>query len=172
MKSTCTEPTVHRTGPGLGLPIQVLLVEDNPEAAAYISAQVSRDRGDIFQVEWKNNILNAVSRLATPGVHVVLLDLGMPDLGGHKTHLGITSAVGKTVPVVILTGDDSTVSQDITKAQGAANYLIKHRTSAVELRRALYEAVVPEVVSKVAPPGGGSMILEVAGRFLAKVWLK
>jgi CheY-like chemotaxis protein len=173
MKSTCTEPTVHRTGPGLGSPIQVLLVEDNPEAAAYISAQVSQNRADIFRVEWKSNILNAVSRLAKPGVHVVLLDLGMPELGGYKTHLAITSAVGKTVPVVILTGDDSTISQDITKAQGAANYLIKHRTSSVELRRALYEAVVPDTAPKApASPNGESMLAKAASRFLAKVRLK
>ena len=152
--STCTEPTVHRSAPGLGLPIQVLLVEDDPYAAAYISAQVSQDPGDIFQVEWKNNILNAVSRLAKPGIDVVLLDLGMPELGGYKTHLAITSAVGKTVPVVILTGDDSAVSQDITKVQGAANYLIKQRTSSIELRRAIYEAVVPVTASKAASDGG------------------
>jgi hypothetical protein len=62
--------------------------------------------------------------------------------------------VGKTVPVVILTGDDSAVSQDITKVQGAANYLIKQRTSSVELRRAIYEAVVPVTASKAASDGG------------------
>src|ERR1700693_3193910 len=100
MTSTCTEPTVHRTGPGLGLPIHVLLVEDNPEAARLISTQVSQNQNDIFQVEWKNNILNAISRLAKPGVDVVLLDLGMQELSGYKTHLAIKSAVGKTVPVV------------------------------------------------------------------------
>jgi CheY-like chemotaxis protein len=172
MKSTCTEPTIHRTGPGLGLPIKVLLVEDNPEAAAYISAQVRQDQGDIFQVEWKNNIPGAISRLAKPGVHVVLLDLGMRELGGYQTHLAITSAVGKTVPVVILTADDSSVSQDITKVQGAANYLVKHRTSSVELRRALYEAVVPDVAPKAPSPDGGSTIAKAASNFLARILLK
>lgn len=143
MTATCSEPTVHRTGPGMGVPIQVLLVEDDPDAAAFTDAQVSLNEDDIFRVEWKNNILNALSRLAMPGIDVVLLDLGMPELGGYKTHLAIKSAAGKSVPVVILTGDDSTISQNITRLQGAANYLIKHRTSSVELRRALYEAVVP-----------------------------
>jgi len=148
MTSTCSEPTVYRSGPGLGLPIQVLLVEDDPYAAAYTNAQVSQNEDGIFRVEWKSNVRNAVSRLAKPGIDVVLLDLGMPELGGYKTHLAIKSAAGKAVPVVILTGDDRTVSQDITKLQGAANYLIKHRTSSVQLRRALYEAVVPATISK------------------------
>jgi DNA-binding NarL/FixJ family response regulator len=69
----------------------------------------------------------------------------MPGWGGYKTHLAIVSVVRKTVPVVILTGDETTDSQEATKQHGAANYLIKHRTSPVELRQALYEAVVPAV---------------------------
>jgi hypothetical protein len=81
--------------------------------------------------------------------------------------------VGKTVPVVILTGDDSTISQDITKVQGATNYLIKYRTSAVELRRALYEAVVPDVAPNAPLSSNGeSMIAKAASRFLTKIRLK
>jgi DNA-binding NarL/FixJ family response regulator len=81
-------------------------------------------------------------RLGKPDIDVVLLDLGMPELTGHKTHLAITSVVGKSVPVVILTSDDSTISRNLTIAQGAANYLVKRRTTPFELRQALHEAVV------------------------------
>ena len=143
MNSTSSEPTAHRSDTQLGLPIQVLLVEDDIDAATYTSAQVSQGQDDIFRVEWKDNVLSAISRLAEPGVDVILLDLGMPGWGGYKTHLAILSVVRATVPVVILTGDDSTPSQDRAKVQGASNYLIKHRTSPVKLRQALYEAVVP-----------------------------
>jgi CheY-like chemotaxis protein len=143
MNSTCSEPTVHRSDTQLALPIQVLLVEDDLDAATYTSAQVRQNPDDIFKVEWKDNVLSAISRLSEPGIDVILLDLGMPGWGGYKTHLAIISVVRTTVPVVILTGDDSTASQDKTKLQGAANYLIKHRTSPVKLRQALYEAVVP-----------------------------
>jgi CheY-like chemotaxis protein len=148
MTSTCLEPTVHRIGPGMGLPIRVLLVEDDPDAAKVTSTLVTQNQDEMFWVEWKNSILNAVSRLAEPGVDVVLLDLGMPELVGYETHLAISSVVGKTIPVVILTADDSTDTQEVTKSQGAANYLIKQRTSSVELRRALYEAVVPAMNTK------------------------
>jgi CheY-like chemotaxis protein len=143
MNSICSEPTVHRTDSQLGLPIQVLLVEDDLDVATYTSAQVSQNPTDIFKVEWKDNVLSAISRLAEPGVDVILLDLGMPGWGGYKTHLAIISVVRTTVPVVILTGDESAATQDMTRLHGAANYLIKHRTSPVKLRQALYEAVVP-----------------------------
>jgi CheY-like chemotaxis protein len=92
-------------------------------------------------VEWKSNILSAVSRLAEPGIDVVLLDLGMQELGVDGTLPAIVSVVGKTIPIVIPTSDDSTVSQEITRLQGAANYFIKQRTLSVELRQGLYEAV-------------------------------
>jgi DNA-binding NarL/FixJ family response regulator len=136
---------VHRSITKLKLPIQVLLIEDDLDAATCTTAKVSQKPNDMFQVEWKDSVFSAIRRLAKPGVDVVLLDLGMPGLGGYKTHLVIISVVGKAVPVVIFTGDDSATSQHMTKLQGAANYLIKHRTSSGELRKALYEAVVPAI---------------------------
>ena len=143
MASICAESTVHRSTPGLPSPIQVLLVEDDIDAATYTISQVRRNQEDIFKVEWKDTVLSAIGRLAEPGIDVILLDLGMPGWGGHETHLAIISVVRTTVPIVILTGDESTATQDMTKLQGAAKYLIKHRTSPVKIRQALYEAVVP-----------------------------
>jgi CheY-like chemotaxis protein len=55
---------------------------------------------------------------------VVLLDLGMPELNGYRTHLAITTVTKKT-PIVKLTPDD--VSPDITSAQGAFTYLVKRK---------------------------------------------
>jgi CheY-like chemotaxis protein len=148
MTSTCLEPTVHRSGPGKPLPIQVLLVEDDPDAARIASTQLSQYEDDIFRVEWKSNILSAVSRLAEPDIDVVLLDLGMTELGVDETLPAIASVVGKTIPIVILTADDSAVSQEVASLQGAAYYLIKQQTSSIELRRALYKAVVPAMIQK------------------------
>jgi DNA-binding NarL/FixJ family response regulator len=134
---------VRQSRPGLPLPIQVLLVEDDIDAATYTIPQVRRNQEDMLKVEWKDTVLSAISRLAEPGIDVILLDLGMPGWGGYETHLAIISVVHTTVPVVILTGDESTATHDKTKLQGAANYLIKHRTSTFKLKQALYEAVVP-----------------------------
>jgi CheY-like chemotaxis protein len=152
MTSTCAEPAVHRRGPGKPLPIRVLLVEDDSDAATLTRILVTQNQDEMFWVEWKSNILSAVGRLAEPGIDVVLLDLGMPELGVDETLPAIVSVVGKTIPIVILTADDSAVSQEVARLQGAANYLIKQQISSVELRRALYEAVVPEINSK-APLG-------------------
>jgi CheY-like chemotaxis protein len=126
---------------GFGRPMRVLLVEDDPHEAQLAFALVNggRDGPNLFDFEWKNNILQAISRLAKPGIDVVLLDLGMLELSGHKTHLAIMPVTTKT-PVVIFTCDDSAASQEATKSQGAFRYLLKNRTSPFELRQALHEA--------------------------------
>jgi DNA-binding response OmpR family regulator len=138
MESTGTSQT---NALGRGTPIQVLLVEDDPESAFLTRSQVSEDSGTQFQVEWNDNLETAMSRLAKPGVDVVLLDLGMQGLSGYRTHLAIASAIRKTIPVVILTSDDSAISHNITIGLGAASYLVKPRASSVEIRHALHEAV-------------------------------
>jgi CheY-like chemotaxis protein len=126
---------------GFGSPVRVLLVEDDADGAALIRAQMSQDADRLFAIEWKDNMLNAISRLAKPGIDVVLLDLGMPEVSGSKTHLAIATVTLRT-PVVILTSDESAVSREATKAQGAFAYLVKQKTSPIELRQTLREAAL------------------------------
>jgi DNA-binding response OmpR family regulator len=133
------EPVTYKIAPPA---IRVLLVEDDADMANLTCSQISDGRDKLFQVEWKGDLEDAMSRLAEPGINVVLLDLGMQELGGYKTHLAINSVVGKTIPVVILTSDESPVSRNITLEMGAAGYLVKGSTSPVELRETLFEAVV------------------------------
>jgi DNA-binding response OmpR family regulator len=133
------EPVTYKIPPPA---IRVLLVEDDAEMANLTCSQISDGRDKLFRVEWKDDLEKAMSRLAEPGINVVLLDLGMNELGGYKTHLAINSVVRKTIPIVILTADESSVSRDITLEMGAAGYIVKSRTSPIELREALFEAVV------------------------------
>ena len=139
MGTTLTNPTLVPFG--FGTPVQVLLVEGDSDDAALIHAQVSEDADTLFHVEWKDTILNAIRRLAEPGIDVVLLDLGMPELSGYKTHLAVSTVTKKT-PIVIFTADDTEVSRDITSSQGAFRYLVKGQISPVELRQALHEAAL------------------------------
>ena len=121
--------------------IGVLLVEDDPESAALTRAKVSEDKDSSFRIEWIGDLQTAMSRLTQPGIDVILLDFGMLEPGGRKSHPPIKKVVEMKIPVVILTSDESTLSRHLTLGQGAANYLVKRRTSSVELRHALHEAV-------------------------------
>jgi len=121
--------------------IGVLLVEDDPESAELTRSKVSEGKHSPFRVEWTDDLRTAMSRLAQPGIDVVILDFGMLDSGGRTSHPPIQRVVGMKIPVVILTSDESTLSRHLTLGQGAASYLIKRQTSSVELRHALHEAV-------------------------------
>ncbi len=125
----------------VGRPIQVLLVEDSAEAAELVQVYLSDDQANPFRVEWACNLVEAMSRLAQPGLDVVLLDLGLPELSSYKSYRAIDAAAGPQVPVVILTSDDRSVSRDLTLGFGASDYLLKNESSPARLKQALRNAV-------------------------------
>jgi DNA-binding response OmpR family regulator len=122
-------------------PIQVLLVEDNAEAAWLVQVCLTANEREQFRVEWSQNLLDAMTRLAEPGIEVVLLDLGLPELNGYRSFRAIDAATDGKVPVVILTSDDRCVSKDLTVGFGASDYLMKGRVSPVQLRQSLLDAI-------------------------------
>jgi CheY-like chemotaxis protein len=122
-------------------PIELLLVEDNDDAAwSYIFALTGEGCAQ-FHLEWAANLGDAIARLAQPGIEVVLLDLGLPETSGYKSFLAVDGAVEGKIPVVILTSDESRDSRDLTLGHGASAYLIKNTVSPGRLRAALLKAV-------------------------------
>src|ERR1700689_5180050 len=95
-------------------PIKVLLVEDNLESAFLTRAHLEATGDKVFHVEWSVNLTHGMSRLAKPGIDVVLLDLGLPELNGHTCYRAVASLVGRTTPIVILTSDDRPISRQRT----------------------------------------------------------
>jgi DNA-binding response OmpR family regulator len=139
--STVFLPAAPTTQTALAWPIQVLLVEDSPEAAWLVQATLQERQGEQFQVEWAETLYQGMKRLAVPGIEVVLLDLGLPELDGYRSFRAIQSAMGRKVPVVILTSDDRVLSKDLTLGYGAYDYLIKDRVSPFQLRASLSNAI-------------------------------
>ncbi len=133
-------PVATRTQTAVDWPIQVLLVEDNEDAAWLVQFCLTGE-GEQFRIEWASDLLQAMSRLALPGIEVVLLDLGLPELDGYKSFRAIDAAADGRIPVVILTSDDSRDSRDLTLGCGASDYLIKDSISPDRLRAALVKAV-------------------------------
>jgi DNA-binding response OmpR family regulator len=152
MELTCTAPAPYAilaptvatayTSAVAERTIQVLMVEDDPEAAELAKAYLTADGSDAFYVEWSSNLFKAMYRVKQPGIDVVLLDLGMPELSGYKSHRAIESAAGRPVPVVILTADDRSLTKELTLGYGASDYLLKQDISAPQLRQALRKAVL------------------------------
>lgn len=123
-------------------PIHVLLIEDDAEAAELARIRLTEDVHEPFHVEWRRNLLEGMGRLIEPGIDVVLLDLGLPELSGYKSYQAIALAAGDRVPIVILTSDDRNISRDLILEFGAADYLLKQDSSSAQLRDALRSAVL------------------------------
>jgi DNA-binding response OmpR family regulator len=138
--SNIEQPAAAPTRTAVDWPIQVLLVEDDPDAAWLVQyCLIGED--DHFRIEWASDLLQAMTRLGQPGIEVVLLDLGLPELKGYKSFRAIDAAANGKIPVVILTSDKGRDSQDLTLGCGASDYLIKDSISPASLRASLVNAV-------------------------------
>ena len=118
------------------LPINVLLIEDSSEQASWVKHILEGEPRSGYSVEWVPTLIRGMKRVAQPGVDVVLLDLGLPELSGYRSHTAIR-LVAPNTPVVVLTADESNESHELAILDGAADYLVKGEITSEELREAL-----------------------------------
>ncbi|HEX6959898.1 MAG TPA: response regulator [Ferrovibrio sp.] len=124
--------------------MRILLVEDNRDLASWLAKLL---RAGHFAVDCVHDGADADQVLATNDYALVILDLSLPKLGG----LGVLQrlrARGSTVPVIILTANDSLDGRVAGLDAGADDYLAKPFEFAelearirVQLRRANNSAV-------------------------------
>jgi hypothetical protein len=119
--------------------LTVLLVEDNPDDADALRLCLSEDPGRINLLHCET-LHEAVERLGTGGIDIVLLDLSLPDSQGRQT---VRRAIGAAhnVPIVVLTGlDDERVGSEAVQA-GAQDYLVKASFDVHGLVRTIHYAI-------------------------------
>jgi DNA-binding response OmpR family regulator len=78
----------------------ILLVEDDEDLRSLLEKVLSED----YYVRSCGSATEALRRLHTERVHVVLTDLGLPDLGGEYLVRAAHGAM-PPVPVVVMSGD-------------------------------------------------------------------
>jgi DNA-binding response OmpR family regulator len=120
--------------------LRVLLIEDEPADATFITLLLSESSKIRFQVEPAVRLAEGLEKLAEGGIDVVLLDLNLPDARGFETLTAVHSA-SPAVPVVVLTGlgDEDTGFEAVR--QGAQDFLIKGEIDTNLLVRSLRYAI-------------------------------
>ena len=78
--------------------MRLLVVEDEERVASFLHKGL---RAHGYTVEWVQNGQDALQRLTRPGISLVILDLGLPDLDGLDV-LERLRERGSTVPVLVL----------------------------------------------------------------------
>lgn len=104
--------------------IKVLLVEDDSGDAFYVQEILSDQKDRPIEIVWVETIGQALGRLASGDIDLILLDLSLPDSLGIKTFTRVHShAPG--VPIVVLTGLNDAETALRTVSEGAQDYVVK-----------------------------------------------
>ena len=101
--------------------MRLLIVEDEERVASFLLKGL---RAHGYDVEWVQTGQDALRRLMDPGISLVILDLGLPDLDGLDVLEGLRGR-GSAVPVLVLSArgrvDDRVTGLNL----GADDYLGK-----------------------------------------------
>ncbi|MHC4640199.1 MAG: sigma 54-interacting transcriptional regulator [Planctomycetota bacterium] len=119
--------------------IKVLLVEDDRVDALSVQKMLTGEKDSPFTLERASRLTEATELLEKSHFDVILLDLGLPESVGLETLVQMRERVAH-VPIVVLTGEDETLSIDALQ-HGAQDYLIKGRINSVALQRCLRYAI-------------------------------
>lgn len=101
--------------------MRILLVEDDPQLGDGLTVGL-RQSG--FAVDWVRDGQSADLALSTEDFDLVVLDLGLPRLGGMEV-LRRARAAGRDMPMLILTARDATGDKVAGLDAGADDYLVK-----------------------------------------------
>lgn len=118
----------------------LLLVEDNPGDAQLVAELLADAGRDNYQILHAIRMAEAVQKLQTHPVDVVVLDLSLPDCGGVES-VRIIRRNGGHIPIVVLTGSDDDELAHACIDAGAQDYLPKMGIDTQSLRRAIGYAI-------------------------------
>jgi two-component sensor histidine kinase/CheY-like chemotaxis protein len=118
------------------MPINVLLVEDNPADVRLIAEMLRQGGGKEVTFKHAGSLSAALESLQSEKPDCVVLDLTLPDSRGLATFQRLQGEAAG-VPIVVLSGlDDIEVAVEAI-ADGASDYLVKNDLSSGLLLRAL-----------------------------------
>ena len=143
--------------------MRVLIVEDDPLLGDALAAGL-KQRG--FQADWVQDGRDAQAAIRVEPFAAVVLDLGLPGLGGLELLRG-ERARGNKVPVLILTARDAVQDRVAGLDSGADDYVVKP-TDLDELAARL-RALVRRSKGEPAPVLQiGQVVLDPAARMVTR----
>lgn len=120
--------------------ISVLLIEDEPEVAALMSAMLRKAKNIQCRVDIAGQLTSGIDLLHQKNFSVILLDLSLPDSSGLETLRSVYARAAGT-PIVVLTGiDDEEIATQAVR-QGAQDYIVKGSTDINGMVRSVIYAI-------------------------------
>jgi two-component system, chemotaxis family, chemotaxis protein CheY len=104
---------------------RVLIVDDSPSMRTFIQRVISLSGLDALPLEASDGI-EALEMLDREWVDVILTDINMPRMNGEAMLRQLSErGLTKSIPVIVVSTDSTTVRKDIMNGLGAKGYLIK-----------------------------------------------
>lgn len=100
---------------------KILVIEDDPHSANIVRRVLSRNG---HEVKHASEGLAGLKIASEEPVDLVLLDLGLPDIGGH-TIAALLNRIPGDIPVVAVTGSTDTATQRRAMTYGCDGYITK-----------------------------------------------
>jgi two-component system, NarL family, sensor histidine kinase UhpB len=130
----------EKVTPGENIPLNILVIEDNPGDLILLEELLRATDLQIGKIVHTYFLGGAGALLKAEKIHLVFLDLSLPDSSGIDSYLGLGQAA-QHLPVILLTGltDTNTALQALS--MGAQDYLIKGEFDERLLSRAIRYSV-------------------------------
>ena len=122
------------------VPVEVLLVEDNPGDARLVKESLAEAGARRFNLTHVERLEDAIRRLERDRYDVVLLDLLLQDSERLGTLMAIHQQAPK-VPIVVFTGLEDDVVGLWALSEGAEDYVVKGKVSADSLAYTIRDAI-------------------------------
>jgi diguanylate cyclase (GGDEF)-like protein len=123
-----------------GKPIELLLIEDNPEDLLLTKRMLEKIRYASFHISCADNLSTGIKRAVSGNIDVILLDLNLPDSSGVETFVKLKLKVPE-IPIVVLSGFADEEESIKAVREGAQDYLIKGQIDGNLLVRSLRYAI-------------------------------
>lgn len=102
---------------------KILIIEDNEAMAKLLTRHLERSG---YAVKWVPNGLSGFNETRKMQPDLILLDLLLPDLDGHKVCHMIKADRGlEKIPIIILTSRDTEEDAELAKKCGANAFVVK-----------------------------------------------
>ncbi len=122
------------------VPINVLMIEDDPQDARLIKILLSKIKVQTYAIEQVDRVSLGIEKLSSKIFDVILLDLHLPDSSGLDTVLKVVSHAKKAPIIVFTVQGDIEIATKAIKA-GAQDYLVKDTVESDQLGRSIRYAI-------------------------------
>lgn len=105
-------------------PPKILIIEDNPASIEFIKRHLEKEG---FETISEKSGLRGVNAARTAGPDLILLDIMLPDMDGHKVCRMIKMNKSlQHIPIAMFTSRDTDEDADKAKAGGADAFILKN----------------------------------------------